>query len=433
MVSMGIHEAWTSVYIPQLLKNNKVVTITKDEATWITSIFFIGTLIGCCVSLTITDKFGRKVTILLTTIPFSLSFLTLPYVRTFWSFCVIRSLAGVASGLSVVVLPLYIAEIADPKIRGTLGTFIYVFNLLGFLVINVVGSIFSIFTSSLLSLSLPILVVLTFSWMPESPYYLIMKSNYREAKRALIKFKGTCDVEDDIKRLHDAVKIDSESKGKLCELFTKKTNRRALFIQFILLNGKQFTGDDLYDVYAQTIFGQFLHTLTPSTVVAIFYTVKLLMTIFSTFLIDKIGRKPILLFSFVISGILLLLLGLFLYLDKHSILENTYFDYLAATLLIVFAVSYSFIAPVPMIVVGELFPMNVKVFASIFCEIYFCILSIVVIYFYELTSKYFGIAVPFIIFGISSFVHFVLIYLFLIETKGITLEEILNKLNQSAF
>ncbi|EFA02432.1 Facilitated trehalose transporter Tret1-2 homolog-like Protein [Tribolium castaneum] len=428
---MGIHEAWTSVYLPQLLTPNKIVRITPNEATWITLFFFFGTLLGCSVTLLTTDKFGRKVTILLTTVPFFLSFIALPYTKSVIYFCIIRIIAGIASGVNLVVIPLYIGEIADPKIRGTLGTFIYIFNLIGFLLMNVIGSFVSISTSSLLSLILPLTVVLVFSWMPESPYYLAMKNDVDEATKSLIKLKGTKNIEDETRKFLETVRLEIESQGKFSELFTKKTNRRALFIQFILLNGKQFTGDDLFDVYAQLIFGQFLDNISPTVLVAVFYTVKLLVTIFSSLLIDKIGRRTILMFSFMFSGILLLLLGVYLHVKKYNDLGALSFKYLAATLLILFAIAYSFVAPVPAIIVGELFPMNVKVFASLLSEIYFCILSMVVIYFYEVTSKYFGASVPFFTFAISSLIHVVLVYLFVIETKGITLEDIQKTLNKT--
>jgi MFS family permease len=424
VICIGCHEAWTSVYIPQLSHDNNVLKITRDESLWITLVFFLGTLIGCSISLAVTDKFGRKPTILMTAVPFFISFITLAYAKSIIVFYIIRIIAGVATGLTLVVLPLYICEIADPQIRGALGTFIYIFNLLGFLFMNVLGSYVSIKISSLIFSTIPMTLTLTFIWMPESPYFLAMKQNFIEARISLVKFNRQMNVENDFERLRDVVKAETENSGKFCEIFTKLSNRKALFIEFILLNGKQLTGDDLFDVYAQLIFAQFLQTVSPTLIVAVYYVIKLIMTVISSLLIDTVGRRPVLFFSFLFSGIILLLLGIYLYLKLHTTVHVSSLEYIPISLLILFAVFYSFIAPVPAIMVGELFPMNVKVFASLLCEIYFAILSMIVIYFFEMTYRYLGTDVSFFTFSFSCFFHFVLVYFFVLETKGKTLEEI---------
>lgn len=125
-------------------------------------------------------------TILLATVKFFVGSITLPYSRSVIALCLIRTIAGIASGLSVVALPLYIAEIADPKIRRALGTGLNIFNLLGILIMNSVGSFVSIETSSFMFLTL-------------------------KARNALIKSKGLNGVEENIIRLENALKFDLDN------------------------------------------------------------------------------------------------------------------------------------------------------------------------------------------------------------------------------
>ncbi|RZC40093.1 Sugar tr and/or MFS 1 domain containing protein [Asbolus verrucosus] len=431
MLSSGVHEAWTSVYIPQMLNGTNTIQITSDEGSWITISMGLGGLIGCIITSFLTDTFGRKKTILLTAFPNFIASLLLAYANSVIVFCVARIISGVASGMTIAVIPHYLGEIADPKIRGTLGTIIPIFNLVGFLFINIVGTYLTITVSSLVSSVFPVLLLLTFAWMPESPYYLIMKGNFDGAQKSLKKLKGVSDVLDELNRLKETVVKQIGNRGKIVELFTKKSNRNALLIVFILLNGKQFTGIGPIDAYAQLIFQQIFDNLSPLLITLIYYMTRLIMVIVSSFFADRIGRRPILIVSFFGCAVTLFLLAIYLYMKSHTTVDVTEYRILPILFLEGFAVFYSFLTSVPLTILGELFPMNVKVFASIFYQTYLYIITAVVIKLFQLMTDNFGMEMSFFVFAISCVFHLILIFQFVLETKGQSLEEIQDCLHKS--
>lgn len=424
MVTSGIHEAWTSVYIPQMLNGTDTIKITSSEGSWITLSMNVGGLIGCILTSLLADQCGRKKTILITAFPFFASSIILAYAGSVIVFCLARIISGVASGMAIAVIPHYIGEIADPNVRGTLGTFITISNLIGFLFINIVGTFLSITTSSLISCAIPILLLLTFVWMPESPYYLIMRGKLDQAQNALKKLKGRNDVREEFDDLRDTVVTQIKNKGNVRELFTKKSNRNALLIVFILLNGKQLTGIGPIDAYAQLIFEEIFDTLSPLLITLIYYFTRLVMVIVSSFLTDRVGRRPMLFVSFFGSFLSLFLLSCFLYVKNHNLVDTSHYAFLPILFLEGFAVFYSLLTSIPLSVLGELFPMNVKVFASIFYEVYLYAITLSVIKCFQVMSDNFGMESAFLTFSLSCLVHLFFIYKFVLETKGRTLNEI---------
>ncbi|XP_015836891.1 facilitated trehalose transporter Tret1-like [Tribolium castaneum] len=424
VLSSGIHEAWTSVYIPVLLNGTNTLKITSVEGSWITMSMSFGGLIGCVVSCLLINKIGRKKTILLTFCPNFLSSVVLAFANSVPVFCTARVLSGVAFGIAIGVIPHYIGEIADPEIRGSLGTLVTIFSLSGFLFINIVGSYVTIQTSSWISATIPVLFLLTFIWMPESPYYLVMIGECDQAEQTLAKLKGTRDVFDEFQNLKESLVTQIIHKTNVTEIFRQKSNRKALLIIFILLNGKQMTGISPLDAYAQLIFQKIFPQLSPLSIILVYYLTRLFLAIVSSFLSRKIGRRPLLLISFFGCSITLFLLAFYLHLQSLNMIKAQYFSILPILFLEAFAVFYSFLTPVPLSILGELFPMNVKTFASIFYEVYLYLVTLFVIKLFQEVSDHYGIETPFFIFATLTLIHTILIYKFVFETKGKTLYEI---------
>lgn len=141
-----------------------------------------------------------------------------------------RFIAGVADGVTFTVVPMYIGEISDAKVRGLLGSSCSALWIGGFLLINVIGSYLSISTTALVSSLVPVLAFVTFIWMPESPYYLLMRNRIKEAKESLRRFRGVHDVDDEIERMSSFIQTKTRKTGRFLDLFLVKSNRKAVFI-----------------------------------------------------------------------------------------------------------------------------------------------------------------------------------------------------------
>lgn len=142
----------------------------------------------------------------------------------------LRFLAGMADGVAFTVVPMYIGEIADANVRGMLGSSCSVMWIVGFLIINIIGSYLSISRTAIVSSIIPVIAFFTFMWMPESPYHLLMRDREDDAKKSLRKFRKRDNVDDEIERMKSNLQSKTNNTGRFFDLFLVKSNRKAVLI-----------------------------------------------------------------------------------------------------------------------------------------------------------------------------------------------------------
>ncbi|EFA01663.1 Facilitated trehalose transporter Tret1-2 homolog-like Protein [Tribolium castaneum] len=422
----GMHYAWPSPSLPQLTSNNSSsLQITNDEGSWIIIMELISPIPSCFLGAFIVDLIGRKKAILLSAIPYFLSWLMIAFANSELTLGAARLLAGVSDGIAFTVIPLYIAEIADASIRGLLGAAISVSWISGMLFINVVGAYLSISTTALICSVFPILLVLTFIWMPESPYHLIMKHDIERARIALRKFKGRSDIEDELSRLQEAVKTQNQKNASVWDLFRKKNNQEGLRIVAIVRNAQQMSGVAAISFYTLSIFNEAGDFISPFTATVIYVSIQCFMTAVCSVLIDRTGRRPLLIASLIGSAISLFVLGTYFYIKDFTTIDISSFNFVPLLALLGYVIIFNIGAqPIPLLIQGELFPTNVKALASCFSEVYFCIIASMVSKLFQTLRDSFGMYLPFYGFAVCSAVNLVFVIFFVPETKGKTLEEI---------
>ncbi|KAJ8930370.1 hypothetical protein NQ314_016834 [Rhamnusium bicolor] len=225
-----MHYGWPSPYIPVLVEGNYTFRITSDEGSWLTVIPLIGAVFGAFFTGLIVDVFGRKRLIVFSSVPFIASWLLVGFAKSSVMMFVGRFLAGAADGLSFTAVPMYLGEIAEPEIRGLLASICPVCIVIGILLINIFGAYLALDMVAFIGTILPILLLIIFPWMPESPYFYLMKGNVEEARKSLQSFRGVEDVNAELNRMFKAVKEQNENKGSFFQLFTVKSNRKGMII-----------------------------------------------------------------------------------------------------------------------------------------------------------------------------------------------------------
>lgn len=125
---------------------------------------------------------------------------------------------------------MYLGEISDAKVRGLLGSSCSFMWIFGFLLINTIGSYLNITKTAIVSSLVPVICFFTFIWMPESPYFLLMRNRIEDAKCSLRRFRGIQNVDDEISRMKSSINTKSKNTGKFLDLFLIKSNRRAVYI-----------------------------------------------------------------------------------------------------------------------------------------------------------------------------------------------------------
>ncbi|KAF7274164.1 facilitated trehalose transporter Tret1-like [Rhynchophorus ferrugineus] len=425
IIVSGMHYGWPSPSLPKLISNTSAIHVTDNDGSWIAVMPLLGALVGSLLAGTTVDIVGRKRTIIVSSIPYFFTWIMIAFANSVLMLNIARFIAGIADGWVFTAVPVYISEISDPKIRGLLGSGVSVTWIFGLLLINIIGSYLSVSMTALVSSILPVLALLTFSFVPESPYFYLIRSNVDEARKSLQKFKGVEDVENELNRVDLAVKADAEKSGKFLELFTNKNNRKAVFIMMILRGAQQMSGTTAVTFYTQSIFLEAGDKISAEVATIIYVSVQLLLSCFCSSIVDKAGRRPLLLTSITGSAFFLFMEGAYFYIKSCTTIDVTSFSVVPVVALIGFIVIFSLgMQTIPILMLGELFSSSVKGFALCIADIYFAVIATIVSKFFQIMKDSFGMYAPFFAFSCSCVIGLVLIALFVPETKGKTLEDI---------
>lgn len=337
---------------------------------------------------------------------------------------VARIFSGFTYGMIYSVTPMYLGEIASDAIRGSIGTLLTVMAKAGILYVYVIGPYVSFKLMAWLAMIPPILFLCTFIWCPESPYFLLGKSRDDAAYKSLSKFRGHKNVHDELKQMSIAVKKSQENRGTIKELFTAG-NRRSLIIILGLGAAQQLCGSQAVIAYSHRIFEEVGSTLGASDASIVLGVIQLVTAAFSSSIVDRLGRRPLLLISTSGAAICNTIVGLYFLLDRY--IDVSGISWLPLTALMAFIVCYTIgLATVPFAIIGEVFPKNVKAIAGASFAIFSGSISFGVAKLFQIVSDDLGSDYTFLGFAIFTFFFFGFVYYRIPETKGKPLDVILE-------
>lgn len=189
LAAAGTQIGWTSPILPKLKSPNSRVPLTSDDASWIASFSLLGSIPSIILSGFIVDRLGRKTSLLISGIPHIISWILIIVAWNPYILYLSRFIGGIGLGIGYVICPMYIGEIADKEIRGSLGSFIKLMVTFGELYAHAIGPFVSYECLAYSCAVMPVIFLLTFGWMPESPYYLLMKNREDKAINSLKRLK----------------------------------------------------------------------------------------------------------------------------------------------------------------------------------------------------------------------------------------------------
>lgn len=169
--------------------------------------------------------------------------------------------------------------------------------------------------------------------------------------------------------------------------------------------------------------------MSSSTACIIYAGIQLILSTLTTFAVDISGRRPLLVISLAGSAIALLVNAIYLFVKNCTDADVKDFSYIPFIALIFYIVMYSIgMQTIPVLMMGEIFPTNVKAFALCFLDIYFGIFTSLVCKYFEWSADTFGLHVSFFTFAVCSILGVVFIIHVVPETKGKSLEYIQKEL-----
>lgn len=392
----------------------------------VASLLTIGCLIGALFTGFFADKYGRKKVMLTTAILYVLSSLGCALADSATTLTIFRVLSGLAVGATSVVGPMYISEISPARKRGRLVSFNQFAITIGILL----AYIFDYFLIGLgpNSWRFMLLVPAVFGAFyfvflmvkfPESPRWLLASGRNEESIQVLNDIGGQSLVDKELPEMQNMIEAErSKEKVSISELFRGKTGK-VVIIGTLIAAFQQITGINAVIMFAPEIFQAAGSAKMDSLGLAMIVGfVNFLMTIIALWLVDKRGRKTLLLWGAV--GMVFSLAYLSFEFSKP--VQNG-LGVLIALLAYISFFAASF-APVMWVIISEIYPNRIKGIAMSFATAVSWLCTFLTVYFAPVIHGSLGLNYLFGIFGIFSILAFVFVKIWIPETKGKSLEEI---------
>ncbi|XP_050436595.1 facilitated trehalose transporter Tret1-2 homolog isoform X1 [Adelges cooleyi] len=430
--AVGTVLAWTSPVLPMLESDDSPrFKITAEEGSWVGSLIAIGAIIGSIPAGKSADIFGRRPTIAALAVPFIISWLMILLATTVMELYIARLIAGAVIGGVTATVPMYIGEIAESSIRGELGSYIQVKVTLGILYVYCIGPFVSYEGLAILCGIIPVIMFfLVLLIAPETPTFLLRKGKRKEAEHSLLLLRGPeYDIAGELEELQQQLEEEQNRSSKFKDLISSRATVRASIAVMGLLSFLSFSGINVLIFYAESIFKRSNSTISPQISSIIIGVLQVKFTFASALLVDKAGRRILLLISDSVMAVCLGCLGYFFWLQEHDV-DVSAFTLIPLVSLGVYISTFSLgFGPIPGVMMGELFSPDVKGLAlGIVCVIA-SLLEFVVVKAYQNLLDWFDHGITFWIFAGFCVLGTLFVWFLVPETKNKTLQEIQNELN----
>jgi len=351
---------------------------TPDQAAalkgWAASSALAGCVIGVAFAGAISDRFGRRNTLMLAAVLFLISAVGSALPRTLSEFIIFRIIGGLGVGAASMTSPMYIAEISPARIRGRMVSVNQLSIVGGMLVVYFVNYFIADYGSAVdraagaaeavggwnvvfgwrwmfASESLPALALLLLLFLvPESPRWLMEKGHEDKARHILTRVDGPEHAEREMREIQTALAMEP---ARLREILAPGL-RTALWIGIVLAILQQITGINVMLYYGPEIFKQAGESVDTSLIWTIAMgACMVLFTVVAIWTVDKVGRKPLMIFGAAGMGFCLAAAGSAFWLNRTGLgLLVFILGYIAC-----FSLS---VGPVTWVILSEIFPNKIR-------------------------------------------------------------------------
>lgn len=427
-ILFGYHLGVVNGALEYLAKDLGIVENTVLQG-WVVSTLLAGATVGSFTGGALADKFGRTKTFILDAIPLAVGAFLCTTAQNVQTMIVGRLLAGIGIGISSAIVPLYISEISPTEIRGTLGSVNQLFICIGILAALVAGLPLAgnpLWWRTMFGIALipSVLLALGMAFSPESPRWLFQQGKIAEAEMSIKRLFGkerVVEVMDDLKA---AARGSSEPEAGWFDLFSSRY-WKVVSVGAALFLFQQLAGINAVVYYSTSVFRS-AGIQSDVAASALVGASNVLGTTVASSLMDKQGRKSLLLFSFAGMATSMVLLSLSF---MWSVLAP-YSGTLAVIGTVLYVLSFSLGAgPVPALLLPEIFASRIRAKAvALSLGMHWISNFVIGLYFLSFVNKY-GISKVYL--GFASICLLAVLYIAgnVVETKGRSLEEIERALN----
>ena len=408
---------------------------------WVMSSALLGCLLGAISAGTVSDILGRKKPLIFAAALFTLSAIGTGASHNLAFFIIWRIMGGLGIGMASVLSPIYIAEVSPAKMRGRFVAINQLTIVIGILLAQIINWVIAQdvpagFTDAQIleswngqhawrwmfwaeTLFAGLFFLLAF-FIPESPRWLVKANSGKNASEILAKIGGKEYAKTSYQSIKETL---GEEKARIDfkDLKTPKI-KRIVFIGVVLAILQQWCGINVIFNYADEIFTQAGYGINDMLLnIVATGSVNLLFTLVGMAVIDRWGRRFLLLLGLGGLSIIYLFFGMFYHLELKGFI-------MLASVLIGISLYAMTLAPTTWVVLSEIFPNKVRGLAMSIATMALWSACFAITYAFPVLNKWAGASGTFWTFGIICLAGFIFIRKYLPETKGKSLEEIENEL-----
>ena len=412
----------TGVISGAILFITKQFSLSATMEEIVVSSVLVGAVAGATIGGALTDRFGRRKMIILAGIIFTVSALGTALAPTVGWLIAARVVSGI--GIASFISPMYIAELVPAKVRGSLVAVNMLAITSGIVVAYLVDYAFSSSGDWRYMFGLaaiPSIALVIGMWrLPDSPRWLISKSKVEEARKILLRARTSNDVSPEISDIQKS--MEKQGVGGMKGLL-QPSLRMPLIVGMGLAIFQQITGINTVMYYAPTIF-KFagITAVGPAILAGAGLTIVMwLFHVLAIFLLDRVGRRPLLLVGVAGQIVGLAILGAAFEFQQLASFKS----YVAIGGLVIYVACFAFgLGPIFWLLISEIYPLKVRGAAMSAVTVTNWALNLVVAVTFLTLVGVLGHAGTFWLYGVIAIGAWIFFYLLVPETKGKTLEQI---------
>ncbi|HLT74900.1 MAG TPA: sugar porter family MFS transporter, partial [Ohtaekwangia sp.] len=394
--------------------------LTEAQLGWTGSSLYVGCILGTLITGQLTDRFGRKLPLIIAAAIFMVSSLLMGWASSYEMLIFWRIVAGIGVGAASMLSPLYIAEVSPAAIRGRMVSINQLTVVIGillaytsnFLLAGVEDNWRWMFASG----AIPSFLFFGFAFfVPESPRWLLSKEQGDKARRILQRIAGEAHAENEMRSIQAGIQRDV--KGKWSDLLQPGvTFLVGLGVTIAVF--QQISGANAVFFYAPIIFEKAGMDVNDQLFQQILIGgVNLVFTVVAMQLVDRLGRKKLMVSGALLMSFWLLLVGLCFHFNFFEGFTLTFF-------VLAFIATYaSTLAPVTWVLISEIFPTKIRGIALSVATGMLWVSCFALAYGFPVLIEWLSAPQTFFFFSAICLVYFFILVKYAPETKGKSLEQ----------